>query len=259
MKRSNTSRRLPLTTALFAGAIGLIALSAGAASAACNGPLTGPTLAIGPDMRGFGAVQGLPALSLGKGQFVLTIDDGPNLSTTPRLLEILGEHCVKATFFLVGRNAEAHPDLVRQILAAGHTIGTHTYSHPDLSKMTPPQIEADIEKGRDAVRAAAKGATGEPPSLRLFRFPGASGFPPVVPKALVDMAVADGLSVAGYDFSPQDWRNSPPTESFKRLFSGLKDSGVIVFHDGQPNTIPLLPMVLNELRKRDDKIAALAP
>ncbi|KQT62053.1 hypothetical protein ASG54_23330 [Aureimonas sp. Leaf460] len=209
-------------------------------------------------MVGFGRVQGLPRLPLKQNEYVLTIDDGPRSDTTPFLLDILAERCVKATFFLVGKRAEARPRLVQQILEGGHTLGTHTYSHPDLSNLSSEAIEAEMLKGRDAVEAAAK-VEGYSPSLRLFRYPGSSGVPPILPKPLIDMARSDGLTVAGIDYSPQDWRNSPPEESFKRLFDQWGDRGVILFHDGMANTLLLLPMVLDELQRRGAKIVALNP
>ena len=207
---------------------------------------------------GFGAVQGLPPLGLGANEYVVTIDDGPNPKTTPLLLDVLRTHCVKATFFLVGRNAAAHPDLVKQISDQGHTIGSHSFQHPNLASMTEADIIAEMEKGVDAVEAARSGARGIKGG-RLVRLPGSATSSPLMPATLTEALHQKSLTIAGYDISPQDWRNSPPEESYNRLFHAIRDRGVIVFHDGQPNTILLLPMALDELSRRGAKIRQLVP
>lgn len=238
-------------------ALALLAAIAGAspADAACTGDLRGRRLELPQGIAGFGKVQGQPPLPLARGEYVLTIDDGPNPATTPKLLQILKDYCVNATFFLVGRRAEAQPQLVASILAAGQTVGSHSFTHPDLSRLAEPQIEDEIRKGDAAVQAAAGSAR---PARHLFRLPGSAGFPNVPPPTILQFLKEQDLVLAGYDFSPQDWRNRPPQESLATLLQGLGDRGVILFHDGQPNTIPLLPMVLDELGRRNAKIVQLA-
>ena len=225
----------------------------------CKGELAGRTITAGSKIRAFGVVQGQASLPLSANEYVVTIDDGPNPRTTPQLLEILRTYCIKATFFLVGRNAAANPALVKEISAQGEAIGSHSFKHPDLGKMSKDEIVTEMEQGIDAVETAEYGARRPGGVPRLVRLPGASNSSPVPPPALVDALQHEGLTLAGYDLSPQDWRNSPPLESFNRLFRGIRDRGIIVFHDGQPNTIPLLPMVLDELSRRRAKIVALVP
>jgi peptidoglycan/xylan/chitin deacetylase (PgdA/CDA1 family) len=222
----------------------------------CQTGLTGRIVKPEPRPDGFGAVQGLPPLPLAAQEYVISIDDGPHPVTTPALLEVLARYCVRATFFLVGRNAEARPELVGSIVAHGHTIGHHSYRHPDLGTLTQEGILAEIRHGAEAVTGAlpeAQRAT----SRRLLRLPGSAKFPPTPPASLIKTLNAEGFVIAGYDLSAQDWRNAPPHESFQLLFRSMKDRGVIVLHDGQSNTIALLPMVLDELARRGAKIVHL--
>ncbi len=204
-------------------------------------------------------MQGLPPLPLAANEYVVTIDDGPNVLTTPKFLEILRAHCIKASFFLVGRSALANRSLVQMIATQGHTIGSHSFRHPDLAKLRQKDIVAEIQLGIDAVEVAQYGGRRPGGGPRLVRLPGSANAPPIPPPTLIEALRKYGLTIAGYDLSPQDWRNSPPEESFKRLFDGIKDRGVIVLHDGQPNTVFLLPMVLEELKRRGAKIVALVP
>lgn len=225
--------------------------------AICSGPLSGRQLMIPAGLATFGAVQGQPRLPLRPGEYVLTIDDGPNPATTQGLLGILRANCVPATFMLIGRHATARPDLVRAILAEGQGVGSHSNDHGDFGAMTPDVMHEDILVGVDAVEEAGWGRPRAPTSPRLFRLPGANGLSPVPPASWLAFLAQRHLVLAGYDISPQDWRNDPPEVSFRRLFSGIADRGVIVMHDGQSNTLKLLPMVLAELMRRHAKIVAL--
>lgn len=240
---------------------GLLALIAGnfaAAATECAGTASAPSIMPERAQYGFGAVQGLPPLGLAAHEYVVTIDDGPSAETTPKLLDVLRAHCVMATFFLIGQKAAANPGLVKEILAQGHAIGSHSYRHPNLTTMTEAEIVEEMLKGVDAVEAAEDGGR-RTKGGRLARLPGSGNSSPIVSATLIQALHQKGLTVAGYDLSPQDWRNSPPEESFKRLFHAIRDRGVIVFHDGQPNTILLLPMVLEELSRRGGKIRQLVP
>ena len=100
------------------------------------------------------------------GEVVLTFDDGPWPGNTPAVLKALAEQCTKAVFFPIGKHAMWHPEILKQVAAEGHTIGSHTWSHADLSKLTPDQAKEEIEKGVSAVRVAL----GQP-EASFFRFP----------------------------------------------------------------------------------------
>src|ERR1700719_4529684 len=91
----------------------------------------------------------------------MTFDDGPSSANTPRLLEILKQRNIKATFFLIGQNVAANPDIVRRILAEGHEVGNHSWTHPQLSKLSDDRVTAEITKTQDAI----KDASGFTPTL----------------------------------------------------------------------------------------------
>ena len=99
------------------------------------------------------------------GELSLTFDDGPNPKWTPRLLEVLARHEVKATFFMVGHAAQQQPELVRQVAAAGHLIGIHSWSHPNLAVTAAVQVREELVRSREALEAI----TGAP--IRYFRPP----------------------------------------------------------------------------------------
>ena len=94
-----------------------------------------------------GRKQFASTLPLGAKELVLTFDDGPWPGTTPKVLDALKSECVGATFFLLGRNAAAHPQLVRRALSEGHTVGHHSYSHPLLNQMSLAKAESEIDRG----------------------------------------------------------------------------------------------------------------
>jgi peptidoglycan/xylan/chitin deacetylase (PgdA/CDA1 family) len=107
-----------------------------------RGNVAGPTYGIYTHAR----IQG-PYLAM-------TFDDGPSAEYTPRLLDLLKARHLKATFFLIGQNVQAHPELVRRIIAEGHEVGNHTWDHPQLSKLSDERATDEIEKTQDAIRTA---------------------------------------------------------------------------------------------------------
>ena len=113
---------------------------------------------------------------LREGEVVLTFDDGPWPRNTPRVLAALAQHCVKATFFPIGEHATWHPEILRQVAAAGHSVGSHTWSHRDLSKKTSDAAKMEIEKGIGAIHWALQGALMAP----FFRFPDLKHSPAMV-------------------------------------------------------------------------------
>src|SRR5690348_15730986 len=100
-------------------------------------------------------------------EIVLTFDDGPWPGNTPAVLKALADQCTKALFFPIGKHAGWHPEILKEVAAAGHTIGTHTWSHKDLSRLTQQEAKAEIEKGIAAVSVAL----GDKPVGPFFRFP----------------------------------------------------------------------------------------
>lgn len=166
---------------------------------------------------------GLPRTGLPRGskQIALTYDDGPNDPYTQRLLEVLARHGVRATFFVIGRFVQRRPEIVREIVKAGHAIGNHTFTHPNLIFQSAAQTRTQL---RDCQQAIAD-ATGL--QAKLFR-------PPFGGRRPVTLCVARefGLEPIMWNVTGYDW-NAPPAEVIERKVTRRVGGGnVILLHDG---------------------------
>ncbi len=196
------------------------------------------------------------SLDLADHEVVLTFDDGPSPKTTPAILAALSHECVKATFFLIGRNAEANPALVRRELADGHTIGHHTYSHPILPLISNAAARADIEKGFAADDKAAYGAAGAQPKVPFFRFPGFADTP-----ALLAWLKSRDIGIFGADFWASDWLLMTPQAERKLVLARLEAAGrgILLLHDTKASTAAMLPGLLRDLKTHGFKIVHILP
>ncbi len=195
-------------------------------------------------------------LALADKEVVLTFDDGPWPGTTPRVLDALRHECVRATFFLLGQNAAGNPALVRRELAEGHTVASHTYSHPLLDRMPPARAQAEIERGIAAVDTAATGGPRRDPVAPFFRFPGFASTP-----ALLDWLAARGIVVFGADLWASDWDSMSPETQLRLVLGRLeaRRGGIVLFHDTRKQTAAMLPVFLRELKKRGYRIVHVMP
>jgi peptidoglycan/xylan/chitin deacetylase (PgdA/CDA1 family) len=184
-------------------------------------------------------------------ELVLTFDDGPWPTTTPRVLAALKAECVRATFFLLGRNTDAHPQIVRRALAEGHSIGHHSYSHPLLSQMPIDKAEADINRGIKSDETAAYGRARTDPTTPFFRFPGFASSQP-----LLDRLKTRGIVVFGADVWASDWLPMTPEAELQLLISRIVHvgRGIVLLHDTKAQTAAMLPALLRELKKRGFRI-----
>jgi peptidoglycan/xylan/chitin deacetylase (PgdA/CDA1 family) len=192
-------------------------------------------------------------------EVVLTFDDGPWPPTTPKVLAALAQECVRATFFLIGKPASAHPDLVRRIAAEGHTIGSHTWTHRSLMRIPPGETTEEIDHGISAIELALHGeATRTPstPSTPFFRFPGFESTP-----ATLSLLQSRGIVVFGADFWASDWNPMTPKQELKLIIDRLKIArkGIILFHDPKAQTAAMLPAFLRYLRDNDYRVVHLVP
>ena len=188
-------------------------------------------------------------LPLADHEVVLTFDDGPLPATTGPILDVLKRECVRATFFLIGRNAEANPHLVKRELAEGHSVGHHSYSHPliTLRGLGEAAAIADIDRGLAADDRAAYGSTEHAPRTAFFRFPGFADTRPTL-----QWLAARNIAVFGADLWASDW--DPMTASIQlQLTLGRLEKagrGIILFHDTRAQTVAMLPAFLRELKMR---------
>jgi peptidoglycan-N-acetylglucosamine deacetylase len=154
-------------------------------------------------------------------QLALTYDDGPNDPHTLRLLEVLARYDVHATFFLIGRYVRERPEIVREIVKAGHVVGNHTFTHPWLIFKS----EAEIREELSACRSALSDAIGE--HSNLFR-PPFGGRRPAVLRVARDL----GLEPVMWDVTGYDW-NAPPAATIEhKVASQIRGGNVILLHDG---------------------------
>lgn len=195
-------------------------------------------------------------LPLNPKELVLTFDDGPWPGTTPKVLDALKNECVHATFFLLGRNVAAHPQLARRALAEGHSLGHHSYSHPLLNRMKPAKAEAEIDRGVEADQAAIYGSRSRNPTTPFFRFPGFASSP-----ALLDFANRHGLVVFGADVWASDWDPMTPEQELRLILSRIErvGRGIVLFHDTKAQTARMLPAFLRELKRRGYNIVHVIP
>ncbi|MGE0857428.1 MAG: polysaccharide deacetylase family protein, partial [Hyphomicrobiaceae bacterium] len=185
------------------------------------------------------------------GEVVLTFDDGPGHATTERVLEALARHCAKATFFMVGRMALAHPDLVKRVAALGHTVASHTWSHANLGKLSEEKATREIELGFSAVTTAL----GHP-IAPFFRFPYLRDT-----RRSISHLEGRNLGIFSIDVDAYDYRSHDVKKMQNNILKGLekKGKGILLFHDIQPATAAGLSNLLDELKARNFKIVHLVP
>jgi peptidoglycan/xylan/chitin deacetylase (PgdA/CDA1 family) len=196
---------------------------------------------------------------LGPKEIALTFDDGPNPITTPRILDILDQHCIKATFFMVGIYAKARPDLVQDVARRGHIIGTHSYTHPNnLRHLSLAQAKRQINMGFDAVKNALAGTpANERAALApFFRFPGLNDS-----KTLIAWLGAQNIATVSCAFGADDWKRINANEVYRR---GLREierrgRGILILHDTRPHTADMLSRLIVTLEKRGYHFVQLAP
>lgn len=240
------------------------AAGAAADTPACTAHMLGVTRTLTLGTKG-GFAIGLKSypqsLDLADHEVVLTFDDGPSPATTSIILTALASQCVHATFFLIGRNAAAYPALVRREIAAGHTVGHHSFSHPveTLRLMTDAGARADIDKGFAADDKAAYGASTAraiAPKVPFFRFPGFADTP-----SLDAWLEARNIGIFGADLWASDWRTMTPAEELKLILARLEKEkrGILLLHDTRRSTALMLPKLLVALKQRGFHIVHLVP
>jgi peptidoglycan/xylan/chitin deacetylase (PgdA/CDA1 family) len=180
-------------------------------------------------------------------EIVLTFDDGPWPGNTPAVLKALADQCTKALFFPIGKHAGWHPEILKQVAAAGHTIGSHTWSHKDLSKLTEQEGKDEIEKGIAAVSIAL----GNQPVAPFFRFP-ALRHPPELLKYVGDR----NLGVFSTDMDSFDFKLRKPEQVVSSVMKKLEKhgKGIILMHDFQQATAHAAPELLKQLKAGGYKV-----
>jgi peptidoglycan-N-acetylglucosamine deacetylase len=184
-------------------------------------------------------------------EVVLTFDDGPWPVNTPSVLRALEDECTKAVFFPIGKHATYHPEILRQVAAAGHTVGAHTWSHANLNskKMTEQLARDEIEKGFSAVKLAL----GAPPSP-FFRFPELQHGP-----AAMTYLGSRNVAIFSCDLDSFDFRAKDATRIVNTVMTKVEKSGkgIILMHDFQKHTAEALPTLLRRLKAGGYKVVQM--
>ena len=178
-------------------------------------------------------------------KIALTFDDGPNEPYTSEVLKVLKENNVRATFFLVGKNVEANPQAARDIVAAGHAIGNHSYDHHNLVTRTNDQVRREILKTEKAI----EDATGQ--KTTLLR-------PPYGEKDALTLRQSSklGYVMIEWDVSAEDWRRPGPEKIVTNVVPHVRNGSIILMHDGdkihhgdRSQTVAALPQIIAQLRQ----------
>jgi peptidoglycan-N-acetylglucosamine deacetylase len=178
----------------------------------------------------------------------MTFDDGPSAENTPRLLEMLKQRNIKATFFLIGQNAASNPDIVRRILADGHEIGNHSWTHPQLSKLSDDRVTAEITKTQDAI----KDASGYTPGL--LRPP----YGAITPRQREWIENRFGLNIILWSVDPLDWKRPGASVITQRILSQVRAGAIILSHDIHKQTVDAMPATLDGLIAKGYKFATVS-
>jgi peptidoglycan-N-acetylglucosamine deacetylase len=167
----------------------------------------------------------------------MTFDDGPHRTLTPQLLDYLKEKNVRCTFFVVGTNVTAYPDIMRRAVAEGHEVANHTWSHPILTSCSDAKIRSELQRTEDAIIRA----TGVRP--RLIRPPGGG-----INKRIEQLIYNEfGYSDILWSVDPQDWRRPGVQTVTNRLVAGVHPGAIMLAHDIHPPTLPAVKAMFDQL------------
>ena len=231
--RSPWSGDAPTGPEAAAGPREVLVPAAGSPSPSASSPVPSPAppsasgsasaSSVQPVRKSLSEAENKPVYELDPAQRVvaLTIDDGPDPKYTPAVLDLLQQHGIRATFFLIGENAVEHPDLVREIADRGHHIANHTWTHPDLRHMSEGAVRDELERTSDLLHRT----TGRLPTW--FRAPGGD-WSPVSLKVAADL----GLRNMGWSVDPRDWSRPGTPAIIDTILKEVRPGAIVLNHDG---------------------------
>src|SRR5256886_5317232 len=178
----------------------------------------------------------------------MTFDDGPSAKLTPKLLDLLATHHIKATFFLIGQNVAENPDIVAREVGEGHEIANHSWSHPNLAKMSDDGVRDQLHKTEDAIRSASGNR------LTLLRPP--YGSITARQKKWINQEL--GYKIVLWDVDPLDCRRPGSNVVCNRIIKMARAGSIVLAHDIHPGTIEAMPCVLNQLEAKGFKFVTVS-
>ena len=178
----------------------------------------------------------------------LTFDDGPSAKLTPKLLDLLAQHHIHATFFVIGENVAQHPEIVKRAAREGHEIGNHSWSHPNLAKLSDENVRNQIKRTEEVI----SGAIGARPVLLRPPY----GSLTARQKHFIHDEL--GYEIVLWDVDPYDWKRPGPTVVTNRILKETRPGSIVLSHDIHPGTIEAMPATLSELEARGFKFVTVS-
>src|SRR5436190_1942956 len=178
----------------------------------------------------------------------MSFDDGPSATLTPKLLDLLAARHIKATFFVIGENVMEHPEIVARAAREGHEIGNHSWSHPNLAKMSQESVRSQLQRTDDAI----KNATGQRPTL--MRPPYGS----ITAREKRWIHDEFGYRIILWDVDPNDWKRPGPAVVRNRILKETHRGSIVLSHDIHPGTIEAMPSTLDGLEAKGFKFVTVS-
>src|SRR6266508_2789312 len=178
----------------------------------------------------------------------ITFDDGPSATLTPKLLDLLAAHHIKATFFVIGENVAEHPEIVERATREGHEIAYHSWSHPNFGKMSDEGVRRQLSRTDDAI----KNATGVRPTL--LRPPYGS----ITARQKRWIHDEFGYQIILWDVDPNDWKRPGPAVVRNRILQETRPGSIVLSHDIHPGTIEAMPSTLDALEAKGFKFVTVS-
>ena len=178
----------------------------------------------------------------------MTFDDGPSATLTPKLLDILAAHHIKATFFVLGEMVTEHPEILARAEREGHEIGNHSWSHPNLAKMSLEGVRSQLQRTDDEI----KSASGKRPTL--FRPPYGS----ITEREKRWIHDQFGYDIILWDVDPLDWKRPGPAVVRSRILKETRPGSIVLSHDIHPGTIEAMPSTFDELEAKGFKFVTVS-
>jgi peptidoglycan/xylan/chitin deacetylase (PgdA/CDA1 family) len=178
----------------------------------------------------------------------MTFDDGPHATLTPKLLDLLARKKIKATFFVLGENAVQHPEILKRAVAEGHEIGNHSWSHPNLAKLSNEALRSQLQRTDDVISQAI----GSHP--KLMRPP----YGELTPKQRQWVNNEFGYKVILWDVDPLDWKEPGPSVVAQRIIKETKPGSIMLSHDIHAQSITAMPEVFDTLLAKGFKFVTVS-
>src|ERR1700704_3730867 len=178
----------------------------------------------------------------------MTFDDGPSATLTPKLLDLLAAHHIKATFFVIGENVAEHAEIVARAAREGHEVGNHSWSHPNFGKMSDKSIRREMRRTDDVI----KETIGTRPTLMRPPYGSLSSRQ----KRLIHDEF--GYQIILWDVAPLDWKRPGPTVVCNRILKETRPGSIVLSHDIHPGTIEAMPSTFDQLEAKGFKFVTVS-